>query len=157
MNELGYESQEVRQQVTSVTSIENASQPTITSFADLCRYKQGTVVTLPPFAKGQPFVARVTRPSMLMMLKSGKIPNQLMQTASKLFDGDEDVAETMLTDANAVGNMYSVMEIMCEACLIEPTYQQIKESGMNLTDEQMMAIFQYVQTGVTALEPFHQE
>lgn len=135
-------------------SIDELSQPKITNFNDLCNYKRGAVVTLPPFAEGQPFVVRMTRPSMLVMLKSGKIPNQLMKTATKLFEGEEDIAEVMFEDSNAVSNMYDIMEVMCEACLVEPTYEEVKRAGMNLTDEQMMAIFGYVQTGVVALEPF---
>ena len=122
---LGYESQEVRQR--QIISIEEASVPTVTNFNDLCRYKEGNIVELPPFAQGQPFVARMSRPSLMVMLKNGKIPNQLMKTASKLFDGTEDIGDAMFDDSEAMSNMYSIMEIICEASLIEPTYNQIKE------------------------------
>ena len=38
--------------------------------------------------------------------------------------------------------------------MIEPSLQQIKDSGVELTDEQYMAIFNYTQKGIEALKPF---
>lgn len=123
-----------------------------TSIFDLQTYAQGTLVRFPDFAEGQPFVARVRRPSMLVLAKSGKIPNTLLNSANELFtkggggmDGDN---ENMLAD------IYSICEIICESALKEPTYQQIKDAGLELSDDQLMAIFNYTQTGVKALESF---
>lgn len=123
-----------------------------TSVFDLQTYAKGTLVRFPDFAEGQPFVARVRRPSMLVLAKQGKIPNTLLTSANELFskggggmDGDN---ENMLAD------IYSICEIICESALKEPTYQQIKEAGLELSDDQLMAIFNYTQTGVKALESF---
>lgn len=123
-----------------------------TSIFDLQTYSQGTLVRFPDFAEGQPFVARVRRPSMLVLAKQGKIPNTLLSSANELFskggagmDGDN---ENMLAD------IYSITEIVCEAALKEPTYQQIKDAGLELSDDQLMAIFNYTQTGAKALESF---
>lgn len=124
----------------------------VTSLVDLQSYAQGTVVRFPDFAEGQPFVARVRRPSMLVLAKQGKIPNTLMLSANELFsrggsglDGDN---QSMLAD------IYSITEIICEAALVEPTYQQIKDAGLELSDDQLMAIFNYTQNGIKALESF---
>lgn len=123
-----------------------------TSIFDLQRYSKGTLVRFPDFAEGQPFVARVRRPSMLVLAKQGKIPNTLLTSANELFskggaglDGDN---ENMLAD------VYSICEIICDAALKEPTYQQIKDAGLELSDDQLMAIFNYTQTGAKALESF---
>lgn len=123
-----------------------------TSIFDLQTYAKGTLVRFPDFAEGQPFVARVRRPSMLVLAKQGKIPNTLLTAANELFtkggsgmDGDSD---SMLSD------IYDLCEIICEAALKEPTYQQIKDAGIELSDDQLMAIFNYTQTGVKALESF---
>ena len=43
---------------------------------------------------------------------------------------------------------------MGKASLEEPSFDDIKEAGLELTDEQMMAIFSYSQEGVKALESF---
>lgn len=138
----------------NVQPIAAVSTPTVTSMADLCRYREGNVVELPPFAQGQPFVAKLRRPSLLSMVKSGKIPNQLMKTAMDMFDGGNDISESLFDDSSALGNMMEVMDIMCEASLISPTFEEIKSSGMELSDEQKMAIFQYSQTGIANLNSF---
>ena len=127
----------------------------ITSISDLQSYAAGTVVRFPDFTEGQPFVARVRRPSMLVLAKSGKIPNSLLTTAGELFskggsamDSDND---KMLSD------MYDIMHIICEATLVQPTLAEIEGAGIQLSDDQMMAIFNYSQAGVKALESFRKE
>ena len=45
----------------------------LTSIEELKKYANGTVVELPSFSEGQPFVARLKRPSLLSMVKQGKI------------------------------------------------------------------------------------
>lgn len=127
----------------------------ITSVSDLQSYAAGTVVRFPDFAEGQPFVARVRRPSMLVLAKAGKIPNTLLSAAGELFakgggglDSDND---KMLSD------MYDIMHIICEASLIQPTLAEIEGVGIQLSDDQMMAIFNYSQAGVKALESFRKE
>ena len=61
---------------------------TVTSIEELKQYSNGTVVELPCFAEGQPFVARLKRPSLLGMVKQGKIPNTLLVRANELFVQD---------------------------------------------------------------------
>lgn len=127
----------------------------VTSISDLQHYAAGTVVRFPDFAEGQPFVARVRRPSMLVLAKSGKIPNTLLTAAGDLFSkgssGLDSDNERMLAD------MYDIMEVICKAALIEPTLDQIHNVGLELSDDQMMAIFNYSQAGVKALESFRKE
>lgn len=127
----------------------------ITSVTDLESYAKGVLVQLPDFSECQPFVARVKRPSMIALAKSGKIPNSLLGTASQLFSGQAKASsgksEKMLSD------MYDVCRIICEASLVEPTLADIDAAGLELTDEQMIAIFNYSQTGAKALESFRKE
>lgn len=131
----------------------NKAMTTVTSFEDLQRYARGTIVKLPDFAEGQPFVARMRRPSMMALVKVGKIPNSLLVTANEMFNGKS--ADT--DDEDVMSNMFGVMEVICETALIEPTYQQIKDAGLELSDDQIMAIFNYTQVGVQALDNFRQE
>ena len=53
----------------------------VTPIDDLVKMSQGTLVELPPFVKGQPFVAQLKRPSMLALVRAGKIAEML---ASKI-------------------------------------------------------------------------
>ena len=127
----------------------------ITTLADLQSYAKGTVVRFPDFAEGQPFVARVRRPSMLVLAKQGKIPNALLTAAGELFSkggaGMDADNENMLSD------VYGICEVIARASLIQPTYDEIQQAGMELSDDQIMAIFNYAQSGVKALESFRKE
>lgn len=143
------------QQYNQVTPINCDQAMHVTTVSDLQSYAQGTVVRFPDFGSGQPFVARVRRPSMLVLAKMGKIPNNLLNVAGELFakggGGLDFDNENMLRD------MYNLMEIIATSALIQPTMEEIKSAGIELSDEQMMAIFNYTQTGVKALESFRQE
>ena len=127
----------------------------ITSVSDLHKYAVGNVVRFPDFGEGQPFVARVRRPSMLVLAKQGKIPNSLLTAAGELFAKGGSGLDA--DNENMLGQMYDIMSIVCEAALIEPTMADIKSAGLELSDDQMMAIFNYTQAGVKALESFRKE
>lgn len=127
----------------------------ITSAADLQSYAAGVVVRFPDFAEGQPFVARVRRPSMLVLAKQGKIPNSLLTAAGELFAKGGGSLDA--DNSNMLRDMYNIMHIICEASLIQPTMQEIEEAGLTLSDDQMMAVFNYSQAGVKALESFRKE
>ncbi len=122
----------------------------VTSIQELQEYQKGQFVQLPDFAEGMPFYARLKRPSLLMLAKSGQIPNSLLLTANKLFNGknmEED-------NKNALKDTLDVLESICKATFIEPSYKAMKDAGIELTDEQMIAVFNYTQNGVKSLEPF---
>ena len=123
-----------------------------TTLQQLKGYQNGQVVRLPDFADGQPLVARMRRPSMLMLAKAGKIPNQLLTSAANLFNGTS--AQPSNVGNDTLSQMFDIMMIICQESLIEPTYAEIEEAGLELTDDQMMAIFNYTQTGVRALNNF---
>ena len=124
----------------------------VTSIATLSLYAQGQLVELPGFGEGQPFYARLRRPSIMGLTKSGKIPNALLSAATELFTGKQDK-----NDPVDLAEIVGVVEVICEAAFIEPTYQQIKNIGLELTDEQLMAVFNYSQKGIKALEPFRHQ
>lgn len=134
-------------------SVKNSEETlSVTSLTDLQKYSEGTIVRLPDFAEGQPFVAKVRRPSMLILAKSGKIPNALLGTANELFMKGSGGLDT--DDPSMLGNFYDTCKVICEAALVEPTMNDIEAAGLELTDAQLMAIFSYSQSGVKALEPF---
>lgn len=128
------------------------AEPKVTTITDLQSYAKGTLVRLPDFAEGQPFVARLRRPSMLILAKSGKIPNSLLTTANQLFSGD--ATEGRENDEKMLADMYDVCRIICDSALVEPTLADIEGVGMQLSDDQMLAIFNYTQSGIKALESF---
>lgn len=128
----------------------------ITSLQNLKTYTKGQIVELPPFAEGMPFVARLRRPSMLALVKSGKIPNELLKTANDLFMGRSNKSSGG-SNTNELKEMFTIFDALCEASFVEPTWEEIKESGMELTDDQYTFIFNYSQQGVKALKPFRSQ
>ena len=127
----------------------------ITSIDELKSYANGTVVELPSFSEGQPFVARLKRPSLLGMVKQGKIPNTLLVRANELFV--QTGAGFDVEEENMMEQVFDVLDLMAGETFVEPTYKEIKEAGIQLTDEQLMFIFNYAQQGVRALESFRTE
>lgn len=126
----------------------------VTSIEKLKEYSRGDVVALPPFSKGKEFYARLKRPSILAMVKSGKIGNSLLSKTNELFMTSRiDDME----DEGLLSEMLDILESVAAESFVEPTYKQIKEAGIQLTDEQMMFVFNYSQEGVKALEPFRTE
>lgn len=129
------------------------SELKITSVEELLKVKEGVVMELPPFAEGVPFVARVRRPSILKLCESGEISNELLETASGLFMNGGVRLNTK--DKKFMPKVLGVLRSLVKQALVEPTYEQLEEVGIELTDEQMMYIFNYVQQGVKSLERFH--
>ena len=127
----------------------------ITSISDLQSYAAGIAVRFPDFAEGQPFVARVRRPSMLALAKQGKIPNALLGAASELFTKGGNALDG--GSEQVLGEMYEITRILCEAALVQPSLADIESVGLALSDDQMMAIFSYTQVGISALKTFRKE
>lgn len=122
----------------------------VTPIKDLLEYQKGQFVRLPDFAEGQTFFARLKRPSLMALVKTGKIPNSLVMTANRLFNGNGMDA----TKETAMSDILDIFDILCEATFVEPSWKDMMEAGIELTDQQMMAVFNYTQEGVKALEPF---
>lgn len=133
------------------------SELKVTTLEDLKKYAMGAVVEFPPFAEGQPFIARVKRPSMLDMIKTKKFPNELLTVASSLFTGGKASTGKVLSNTEAMNNLLNIVDVMAKECLIEPSLKDIEESGLTLTDDQRMFLFNYVQTGVKDLKPFREK
>ena len=127
----------------------------ITSIEELKNIEKGEVVELPPFVGEIPFVARLKRPSMLALVKSGKIPNSLLTQANKLFVGGvEGVASRGMENEEMLDELFDILDVICEAAFVEPSFKDLRDNGIELTDEQYMAVFTYTQQGVKSLESF---
>ena len=74
--------------------------------------------------------------------------NELFVQTGAGFDVEEE---------NMMEQMFDVLELMASETFVEPTYDELKEAGIQLTDEQLMFIFNYAQQGVRALESFRTE
>ena len=116
---------------------------------DLATIKTSQVVTLPGWC-GDGWKCELKRPSLLAMAASGRIPNPLMKTARKIFysgisSADGDFAEES-----------KILLTIARAAMVSPTFDELAAAGIELTDEQLIAIFQFTQTGAKALNRFRQ-
>lgn len=130
----------------------------VTSIEELKKLSCGELVELPGFTSDTKFIARLKRPSMLSMVKAGKIPNSLLIQANQLFSGGvPQVAKKNMEDEEMMDNLFDILDLICRESFIEPTYNELQDNGIELTDEQQMAIFTYTQNGVRSLESFRSE
>lgn len=137
------------------TQVNGGKQLKPTSVQALNSYHSGQIVELPPFAEGQPLVARMSRPSIMFLAKVGKIPNSLLSKAGELFAGSGKALAS--DDNNMLNEVYDIMHTIAEASLIEPTLADIEGAGLQLTDDQLTFIFNYSQNGVQTLEQFRRK
>lgn len=133
----------------------NENENKVTTIEELKQYGSGNIIELPPFSDGQRFFARLKRPSMMGMIKKGKIPNTLLVKANELFL--ENGAGFDPSEKDILKDMFDLLELMAKETFVEPSYTEIQNAGIELTDEQYMFIFTYAQKGVKALESFRTE
>lgn len=127
----------------------------ITTIDALKKYDDYDVVELPAFGPDKPFVAKLRRPSLLVMAKNGTIPNTLLGQANSMFFGN--TLRNAKPDNDVLAKLFDIIEIMCKCAFVEPTYDQIKEAGIQMNDQQYLAVYNYTQEGVQALSSFRGE
>lgn len=128
---------------------------TVTTIDQLKVMASGEIVKMPPFIEGQDFYAKLRRPSMLKLVQSGKIPNSLLRTANMMFSGE--VEGELDRDDEFMGDMFDLIDVLADSVFVEPSWSDMKNAGIELTDEQYMFIFNYTQKGVQAIEPFSED
>lgn len=127
----------------------------VTSIDQLKIMSGGEIVKLPPFIQGQDFYAKLRRPSMLKLVQSGQIPNSLLRAANMLFSGG--VNEELDRDDEFMKDLFDLIDVLAGAVFVEPSWSELKQAEIELTDEQYMFIFNYTQEGVKQLEPFRED
>ena len=126
----------------------------VTSLQDLKRYAGGSEVELPGFLSEEPLIVKLRRPSLLHLAESGGIPNPLLATAAELFKNGTSNA---MKNGEGLAEMGKIMHCIAKSALVEPTYEEFEDAGLNFTDTQLMYIYNYVQTGIDSLRIFRQE
>lgn len=104
-------------------------------------------VVLPGWCDDE-FVCVLRRPSLLALASRGAITNPLMKTARRIFYSGVSAENGNLGEEGRI-----LIEIAA-AAMVKPTFAELQERGIELTDEQLIAIFQYTQTGAKSLERF---
>lgn len=132
----------------------------ITSLEQLKNIKQTEIVELGNFEDGTPFVAEVRMPDMLEMVSSDKIPNELLTEVVKMFNGKTaDTMKQIEEDDNVIAfkQMGNLLDVLADACLVNPKHSDIKGLGLILPLEIKMNILMYAQGGIEALKGFREK
>ena len=120
----------------------------VTSLEKLKSLSEGQEVELPGW-DDEPFICKLKRPSLLGLVEGGLIQNPLLNAAYILFNGAKSQKDVL-----NMKDQKEILDIVARAAMVEPTYQQIKEVGLELTDLQLLDIYNFTQLGVRSLISF---
>lgn len=105
---------------------------------------------LPGWEPGADFVCKLRRPGLTDMTAAvGFVPNPLMGVVADLFTPTGEKLKKIPRDQQSKG-----IQAIARYALVEPTYDQLAEAGIALTDEQYQAIYAFALGGAAALERF---
>ena len=121
----------------------------ITKVADIRSLGAEDVVELSGWDE-RPFVCRLRRVSLYEMIGSGCVPNPLIPVVRDLFMGMSKALEKNLSDAEDVKAFLTI----AKCSMLEPSYQELQEVGIQLTDQQVLEIFFYATRGPRSLAAF---
>lgn len=124
----------------------------VTKIADILKWSNGEIVEIPGWKSDEPVYFRLSRPSMLALAKAGRIPNSLLARASELFSRGSGTFDS--NDTEMLSESYDVLRAIADASMLEPKLSELDTNGVSLTDEQLIAIFNYSQNGVNKLSQF---
>ena len=127
----------------------------VTSMQKFKSYQDGCEVTLPGFVADEPICVKLKRVSMLAMAQAGRIPNALLTAAAELFKNGINLEKAQ--DGEDFKQIAETMTVIARESLVEPTYEELEEAGVGLTDTQLLYIYNFCQTGVDALKSFRKE
>lgn len=120
----------------------------VTSIEDLKKIAEGQEVELIGWGE-EAFVCKLKRPSMLGLVANGDIPNPLLNAAYILFNGVKTTKDVI-----NMKEQKELLTIMAKAAMVEPTYDDLEKIGLELTDAQLLEIYNYTQIGIKALTSF---
>ncbi|MEG2622642.1 MAG: hypothetical protein RSC06_07040 [Clostridia bacterium] len=125
-----------------------SSKKTITTIEQLKETMKGELVELPGWNKDQTVTFRLRRSSLQALVIAGKIPNPLLAAAQRLYEGADSRTKVRFDE------LMKTMRIVVDDALVEPRLDELTAAGVELTEEQFAAIWQYAQRGAAALVAF---
>lgn len=132
----------------------------VTSLEALKAVKCSKEVPLPPFPDGTPFIAELRKISLMDMAKKGRIPNPLLQSVFTVIgfesSTEKEDSNKASKDSDSMNSLEALdfMDSVVQNSLVSPTYQQIVDCGVELSDEQVFAIFGYAIGDLELLSKF---
>lgn len=126
-------------QVTSLEAMKAQSMP---------------VVELPGWNDEDSIFVRMKKVSLLHLVSSGQLPNELLAIAHKITSSEEGFNPIREGTPEELAEFNKLLHLMAQKSLVEPTYDDIVEHVGPLTDDQLSSIFVFCTAGVRALKNF---
>lgn len=98
-----------------------------------------TVVEIPGFDNKTKIKVRLKKPSLMSMIAEGKVPNHLLGAATAMVGG-QPTQKKGKTDEDKTRDIIGMLELYCQVCLVEPSYEEFKDI---MTDQQKEFIFDW--------------
>ena len=116
------------------------------------RKRATRVIEIDGFEPGEKIEVRIKPASLINLMVSGKLPNDLLGTVQELFDKGDDLRDedVFAQGADKVKEIMSLIDLVCDQSLVEPPFQEIKDV---ITDTQKMQIMGAAQGNVKAAIP----
>ena len=116
------------------------------------RKRATRVIEIDGFEPGEKIEVRIKPASLINLMVSGKLPNDLLGTVQELFNKGDDLRDedVFAQGADKVKEIMSLIDLVCEQSLVEPAFREIKDV---ITDNQKMQIMGAAQGNVKAAIP----
>ena len=120
------------------------------------RKKATRVIEIDGFEPGETIEVLIKPASLINLMVSGKLPNDLLATVQELFNEGQDTKpnDVFGQGADKVKEILALIDLVCEQSLVEPKFEEIKDV---ITDAQKMQIMTEAQGNVKAAIPSVQE
>lgn len=122
--------------------------------AEQFKNKATRVVAISGFEEGEKIEVRIRPVSLTAMMMQGRISNELKSVAFNLFEKGQKGETSTPDSAEDMSMMYELIDQVCENCLVEPKFEDIKEF---MTDGQKIEVFTASQGVVKDLIPSNKE
>lgn len=106
------------------------------------------IIQISDFSGEGTFNVEVRRPSLLTLATSGNIPNELIGDVNDLFFGKKEEKDIEMA------KLKEIYDGIVKATLVSPTFEELKENDIQLTEVQIGELYKYVVGGVKELKYF---
>ena len=116
------------------------------------RKRATRIIEIDGFEPGEKIEVRIKPASLINLMVSGKLPNDLLGTVQELFDKGDDLRDedVFAQGADKVKEIMGLIDLICDQSLVEPLFGEIKDV---ITDNQKMQIMGAAQGNVKAAIP----
>lgn len=118
------------------------------------RERATQIIEIPDFEGEGTINVRVQKPQLMKLAGQGKIPNHLMTVAVSMINEEPVKNAKKMNDKDKMRIAKETMELICLACLVEPTYEEFIDI---MTDDQKGMVFAWGTNQVSELDNFRND